>query len=181
MNAGIDLFGDARKMRNGMGGHHSADADKEVWLTPPDILQSLGPFDLDPCAAPDPRPWPTAAEHYTKADNGLMLPWLGRCFVNPPYTTSAVGIWLKRLADHGHGTALIFARTETEAFHEQVWGRATAILFLKGRLFFHHPDGKRAAHNAGAPSCLIAYGKDDAARLRDAGLPGRFVSLGIDQ
>lgn len=27
----------------------------DIWLTPPHILDALGPFDLDPCA-PDPRP-----------------------------------------------------------------------------------------------------------------------------
>lgn len=177
MNVDIDLFGAPKRSRNGMGGHQSADSEKEIWLTPPEILQSLGPFDLDPCACLEPRPWPTATVHYTKSDNGLMLPWRGRCWVNPPYTTAAVGIWLKRLADHGTGTALIFARTDTEAFHEQVWDRATAILFLRGRLFFHHANGKRAAHNAGAPSCLVAYGLVDAQLLRRSGVPGRFILM----
>ena len=48
------------------------------WLTPRYILAALGPFDLDPCAAPDPRPWPTAAKHFTEADNGLAHLWHGR-------------------------------------------------------------------------------------------------------
>jgi hypothetical protein len=34
------------------------------WLTPPDIIAALGPFDLDPCS-PETRPWDTAAKHYT--------------------------------------------------------------------------------------------------------------------
>ena len=33
-------------------------------LTPPWLIQSVGPFDLDPCA-PIKRPWPTAKHHYT--------------------------------------------------------------------------------------------------------------------
>ena len=24
----------------------------DVWLTPPEIIDAVGPFDLDPCAAP---------------------------------------------------------------------------------------------------------------------------------
>lgn len=28
--------------------HHGA---SDVWLTPPEIVADLGPFDLDPCAA----------------------------------------------------------------------------------------------------------------------------------
>ncbi|SDT83842.1 hypothetical protein SAMN04488548_1051, partial [Gordonia westfalica] len=62
---------------------------------------------------------------------------------NPPY--SNVWRWLDRLANHGTGTALIFARTETAGFQAQVWRRATAVLFLEGRLTFHHRDGSKAA------------------------------------
>ena len=35
------------------------------------------------------------------------------------------------------GIALIFARTETEGFVREVWGKADAVLFLHGRLNFH--------------------------------------------
>ena len=145
----------------------------DVWLTPPVILSALGPFDLDPCAAPEPRPWPTAREHYTAADDGLRLPWHGRCWVNPPYSNAEV--WLTRLADHGCGTALIFARTETRAFFEQVWLRASGLLFLRGRLTFHRPDGRIGSGNSGAPSVLVAYGESDALALARAPLVGRFV------
>ena len=57
-------------MNIGIGGHHSARSRTNEWLTPPSVLQALGPFDLDPCA-PVTRPWPTAREHYTEIDNGL--------------------------------------------------------------------------------------------------------------
>lgn len=155
-----------------MGGHQSARMISDTWLTPPHIVEALGPFDLDPCAAPEPRPWTTAAEHYTKpAQDGLSLPWHGRVWLNPPYSREAVH-WLRRLADHGTGTALVFARTETSWFVEQVWERATLVLFLAGRLHFHYADGTRAPANAGAPSCLVAYGDDDADRLVASGLRG---------
>jgi hypothetical protein len=86
-------------------------------------------------------------------------------------------VWLERLADHGHGTALIFARTETAMFHRQVWERAKACLFLEGRLHFHWPDGERACFNAGAPSVLVAYSGDDARALTASGLRGKLVWL----
>jgi hypothetical protein len=161
----------------GMGGHHSAAMDKDEWLTPPYILAALGSFDLDPCA-PVARPWPMAREHYTVRDNGLLKPWSGRVWLNPPYGAPAVlGPWLRRMVDHGFGTALIFARTETELFFETVWARAEAALFLRGRLFFHHVDGRAAAANAGAPSVLVAYGAEDGCILRDCGIAGQFIYL----
>ena len=148
---------------------------KDEWLTPPEIVQSLGQFDLDPCS-PRVRPWPTADKHFTIEDNGLAREWKGRVWLNPPYGRET-GKWLARLADHGNGTALIFARTETEMFFRSVWERAHSILFLRGRLHFHHVDGNRATGNAGAPSCLIGYSEHDTERLANSGLDGRLVPL----
>jgi hypothetical protein len=161
-----------------MGGHHNPVNETEVWLTPPHILAALGTFDLDPCACSLPRPWPTADRHFTKEDDGLSLPWAGRVWLNPPYGAPAiVGPWLRKMTDHGEGTALIFARTETALFFTHVWRAATACLFLEGRLFFCRPDGTPAAHNGGAPSVLVAYGYTDAAILEHSGIAGQYVGL----
>lgn len=157
-----------------MGGHQSAVALKDEWLTPPHILKALGEFDLDPCS-PVNRPWETAGMHYTVEDDGLKHPWHGRVWLNPPYGQET-GKWLDRLADHGNGIALIFARTETRMFFEHVWRRADAVLFIEGRLHFHHVDGTRAAANAGAPSCLVAYGYENRGWLKSSDL-GQFVCL----
>lgn len=161
--------------KRAMGSHQSHRMGTDVWLTPPHIIDALGPFDLDPCAATD-RPWDTATHHYTKEDDGLAQQWEGRVWCNPPYGQQA-WTWLERLADHGHGTALVFARTETAGFFRTVWRRASACLFIEGRLHFHHPDGTRAPANAGAPSVLVAYGDHDAHRLAVCGIPGAYVDL----
>lgn len=164
-------------MPKGMGSHQSAKATTTTWLTPRFIMDALGPFDLDPCSAPDPTSWPTASRHYTwPLHDGLALPWDGRVWLNPPYGNEA-DAWMRRLAEHGEGTALIFARTETETFFRHVWDKADALLFLRGRLHFHHGDGRRAKDNGGAPSVLIAYGRGDAERLLDSDLDGAPVAL----
>ena len=161
-----------------IGAHQSPVNVNDEWLTPPEILAALGEFDLDPSACREPRPWPTAKQHYTIFDNGLRKPWRGRVWLNPPYGgPSIVGPWMRRMADHGHGTALIFARTETALFFETVWRSASACLFLEGRLFFCYADGRKARNNSGAPSVLIAYGQHDADILERCGLPGAFVKL----
>ena len=159
-----------------MGGHHAREAKTHTWLTPPEILRALGTFDLDPCAAPDPRPWPTARQHITLPMDGLGAPWRGRVWLNPPYGPH-VGRWLRKLAGHGRGTALVFARTETTWFTPYVWESADAALFLYGRLHFHRPDGLRAIENAGGPSVLVAYGANDSDVLQTCGLRGKFVRL----
>jgi hypothetical protein len=164
-------------MGKGIGGHQSAAAGTTTWLTPKFVLDALGEFDLDPCAAPAPRPFPTAKTHYVEREgDGWKRRWFGRVWLNPPYGQEA-GRWLLRLAGHGVGTALIFARTETEDFFAGVWERADAALFLRGRLTFLHPDGTEADSNGGAPSVLVAYGAEDAERLHSCGLEGQFVPI----
>lgn len=164
-----------------MGKHQSAAPGSVVWLTPPPILDALGgwqSFDLDPCAAPDPRPWRTAQRMNARTDaDGLAIRWDGRVWLNPPYTRGEVERWLARMADHNHGTALLFARTETDPFHRFIWESASGLLFLRARLHFHHADGRRSEDNAGAPSVLCAYGADDLDRLASANLDGALVPL----
>lgn len=155
-------------MNRHFGNMHGGLSGKDEWLTPPGLIKSLGEFDLDPCA-PVVRPWPTAVEHYTIEDDGLSRGWFGRVWLNPPYG-GATWKWVRRLAEHGNGIALIYARTETKGFHEEVWEKATGILFLKGRLRFYHVDGSESSESAGAPSCLVAYGYRNYEVLRDCGL-----------
>jgi hypothetical protein len=159
----------------GMGSHQSARMGKDEWITPVHIVSSLGHFHLDPCAPINP-PWPLADTTYTIEDDGLNQPWFGRVWLNPPYGLESAA-WLEKMVEHGVGTALIFARTETDMFFRYVWDCAGAILFLRGRLYFHHINGDRASFNAGAPSCLIAYGDGDVEALRRCDIPGKLVIL----
>lgn len=162
-------------VRKGIGSHQSAKMLKDEWLTPPHILKALGEFDLDPCS-PINRPWPTAKIHYTLEDDGLKQNWFGRVWCNPPYGLVAAK-WLDKLADHGNGIALVFARTETKMFFEHVWNKADGLLFLEGRLYFHHVTGEVANANAGAPSVLVAYGKNNFEDLKYSGVPGQLIGL----
>lgn len=144
------------------------------WLTPPEIVMALGPFDVDPCASQF-QPWRTAATQYTIADDGLARQWTGRVWCNPPYGPHAER-FLRRCAEHGNAIALVFARTETKAFQQWCWRRADAMLFIAGRIKFRVPGGG-AAGPAGAPSVLVAYGKRNANLLESSGIDGYFVSL----
>lgn len=151
-----------------LSGHQSARMKSDEWLTPPEIIKALGEFDLDPCS-PIVRPWDTAKFHYNVQDNGLEQYWQGRVWCNPPFGREAIK-WMRRMARHGNGIALIPARTETEMFYETVWGSADAVLFLQGRPHFHFVDGSRAKFNSGAPICLVAYGMANVVALENSGL-----------
>jgi len=148
--------------------------NNDEWLTPPHIVESLGEFNLDPCS-PVNRPWATAKHHFTEIDDGLSREWFGRVWCNPPYGKETF-TWLDKLHRHGNGIALIFARTETIGFHEQIWNKADAIFFFKGRLAFHYVDGRKR-YVANAPSCLVCYGKENIEYVKSSGLKGKLVIL----
>lgn len=146
-----------------------------IWLTPPSIIRALGEFDLDPCAAPSPRPWATARRHVELPEDGLSIEWQGRVWLNPPYGTGIMEPWLEKMAKHGSGIALVFARTETVFFRDYIWNAADALLFIDGRLYFYLPDGTRAKGNSGGPSVLISYSESDTEILKRSGIAGALV------
>jgi hypothetical protein len=163
-------------MGKGIGGHHQPyEGKSNDWITPKYVIDALGEFDLDPCQSMT-QPWPMAKNGYTIADDGLSRPWYGRVYLNSPYGPHT-GRWLEYLSNHGNGMALMFARTDTKMFFDYVWRRADACLFLEGRLYFHYPDGRKAAANAGGPSVLVAYGENNVECLKNCSLKGAFVKL----
>lgn len=108
------------------------------WETPADLFASLdaefGPFNLDPCANDDNH---KCAAYYTKAHDGLLLPWFGKVFMNPPYGRE-IGKWIEKAYQESQGGVLVVcllpARTDTRWFHDFcVKGE---IRFLRGRLKF---------------------------------------------
>lgn len=144
--------------------------NEEEWLTPPEIIQSLGLFDLDPCAPPkERRLWNTAKNHYSKEEHGdgLSLEWYGRIWLNPPYGRETFK-WLEKLSQHKNGIALIFARTETIGFHKTVWEKAHGIFFFKGRIKFGRTGDGKFDQPANAPSCLISYSVNDTIAIHNA-------------
>lgn len=149
--------------------------EKDEWLTPPEIIKSLGEFDLDPCS-PINRPWDTAKKHYNINDDGLLCDWYqDRVWCNPPYGPQTCE-WLNKMRRHNNGVALTFARTETKMFFNCVWDCAKAVLFLRGRLRFYNVSGAQGGP-AAAPSVLIAYGENNIEPLKNSGLNGKFILL----
>lgn len=146
----------------------------DTWLTPPEIVKSLGDFFLDPCSPID-APWRLTTMWYTEEHDGLIQPWVGRVFMNPPYG-SQCGRWMEKLKTHGDGIALIFARVETKWFHKTVWQSADAVFFFDKRINFYKMDGSLGSGSS-APSCLVAYGKHNVDAIEKSGLSGKLVTF----
>lgn len=147
----------------------SHEGETNTWLTPIELIKPLGEFDLDPCGY---EGHPTAKSLYILPTDGLIEPWFGRVWLNPPYGKST-GLWLERLAEHGNGIALVFARTETKWF-QAIMRKASGILFYRGRIKFLRPSGEISS-NAGSPSCFISFGPQNREAL--SRLPGVMMEF----
>ena len=157
-----------------LGSHQFSVGKSQTHITPRWIIERLGPFDLDPCAA-DPRPWDCAARNFVEAEDGLSQPWGGHVWLNPPFDRYAVDSWIRKLAEHGNGIALLHARTET-AWFEPCWEAARGILFLADRIKFCRPDGSEQPANSGAPPVLVAFGPGALEQIERSGIAGALVT-----
>ena len=84
----------------------------DEWYTPKEIIDALGIFDTDPCVPVNPL-WETARIMYNKEHDGLSQEWIGRVWLNPPYSRPLIEQFVKRLAEHGNGIALLFNRCDS--------------------------------------------------------------------
>ena len=138
------------------------------WLTPLNIVHSLGEFDLDPCGF----------EFHKTAKNIIQLPldgleekWEGRVWLNPPYGKEQQK-WLEKLNNHnGGGIALIFARLETKWIQDFL---KNGFFQIQGRINFLKETGETKKGNAGCGSILIPFSEYDKKRILDSGIKGKF-------
>lgn len=121
-------------------------------------------FDLDVAACAEAS---CAPRYFDKAQNGLLQPWFGRVWCNPPYSDLAPWVtkaWAELNANRVDLVAMLIPATRTE----QAWwqrdvepyrdGRAAGRLsthFLPGRTAFARP-GSGGVGQAGAPfGCVL--------------------------
>lgn len=136
----------------GIGNHEKPNKGKtDVWLTPLEIVRSLGEFDLDPCGQED-----HATAAYIYPDKGLDRQWFGRVWLNPPY--SEIDLWVDKWIEHGRGVGLFFARMDTAWCH-RLYRVCSSMAFPRKRITFLQSDKTKPRGNAGAPSMFVALGE----------------------
>jgi phage N-6-adenine-methyltransferase len=131
--------------------HFSSKTD--LWATPQkffDKYDAVYRFTLDVCADKDNA---KCANFYTIEDNGLIQPWQGVCWMNPPYGRE-IGAWMKKAHESSLKGAtvvcLVPARTDTKWWHD--YAMHGQIEFIKGRLKFGN-----AKNSAPFPSAIVVF------------------------
>lgn len=108
----------------------------------------FGGFDLDVAAAPHNA---KCDAYYTQESNGLLLPWLGSVWCNPPY--SDCGAWVRKAWASwvaGEATRIVmllpanrteqgFWQEDVEPYRDKI-GSSLRVEFLRGRMRFDRPE-----------------------------------------
>lgn len=135
-------------------------SESEEWYTPKDIIDAVievfGYIDLDPCSPSVDGPVP-AQQHYTQKEDGLVQPWTGKVYMNPPYGAQ-VKYWVEKCLHEydsknvQEAIILVAARTDTKWFNllnEFPW------CAVEGRLAFSGSKNK-----ATFPSAIFYLGEN---------------------
>lgn len=128
------------------------------WYTPDVYVvaarEVLGTIDLDPASSVVANEVVGAAKYYTETDNGLIHPWNGKVWMNPPYAQPLIQEFTQKLVDEvvaGNVTeaiSLTHNYTDTAWFHAAL-PKASAICFTRGRVKFEKPCGEKASATQG--------------------------------
>lgn len=136
--------------------------------TPDYIWKALGPFDLDPCAGPDTN---IGKLNYriSCGENGLLLPWKGFVFCNPPFSEKQ--LWIDKMIEYGNGILLLPERGSAPWFGPVA--KAAGKYFVTGKKI--NFIGGPSSNNVG--SVLFLFGCEAINRICSASLPGHLVTV----
>ena len=135
------------------------------WYTPAYIAEAarrvLGTIDLDPASSEAANKTIQATRYFTRADDGLLLPWHGNVWLNPPYQGQAGAFVTKLVKSHEAGDVpaaitLISAMTTDTGHFRQLWDHL--LCFVYGRIKFDSEGGSGSSNTAG--SVLVYLGPE---------------------
>ena len=140
----------------------------DSYNTPKWIADRVGTFDLDPCS--NDRTHIRARQTYALPLDGLSLPWVGRVWLNPPYSNPLP--WMEKLHNEraaGRVTeSLVLVKLDVSpkwwhTLTNPAYGRFDAWFFHK-RLQFDPPPGVKTSSN-NFSSVLIHHDQNAIAPL----------------
>lgn len=121
------------------------------WGTPVELFQRLDQefhFSLDVCATASNAKCP---RFFTRQDDGLSQPWVGRVWMNPPYGRG-IDKWVAKAAScHKLCVCLLPVRSDTRWWHAYVM-KAAEIRLLTRRLSF-----QGATNKAPFPAAIVIF------------------------
>lgn len=136
--------------------------------TPRYVTDSLGPFDLDPCAGIDTY-IATINHSIERGEDGLQSKWNGFVWCNPPFSQKE--IWAKKMVEHKNGILILPERGSAPWFGPLA--EKSGSYFVMGKKI--NFEGGSSSNNLG--SVLFPFGNEAVTRILKSGLPGHFVTV----
>ena len=148
----------------GLCGVEQQQITKDDHYTPKWIFDLLGlRFDIDVASPPGGIPWIPADKYYTQADDGLLQPWYGRIWCNPPF--SKPGPWVDRMIEHDNG--ILLAVVSKSNWMDRIWASNAALHLLYQPMTFIRHDGKAGIR---WPTFMAAFGIENQTALTNVGV-----------
>jgi len=141
------------------------------WGTPKEILiataKVLGVIDLDPASSLDFNDRVGAGTYYSleAGQDGLILPWFGRVFLNPPYGRG-ISCWTEKLISCYDNGEIVAAIAVLPAATSSRWFQPLfrfPIAFPSKRLAFVDPTGLPGKGGNPGSSAVVYLGTDTPA------------------
>ena len=141
------------------------DSTGNEWWTPIEYMESVREvmqhIDLDPASCEKANAVVRAATFYSEEDDGLMQPWFGKVFMNPPYSTNKP-FAEKMIAEYEAGNVeeaivLLGAHAIETKWFANYWDYV--LCFTGHRIKFNTPSGPAVAGNI-AGSVFIYLGSN---------------------
>lgn len=141
-------------------------SETNEWYSPPWVIELarevMGDIDLDPASCDQAQQVVKAAKFYTKDDNGLRWPWLGKTWLNPPYGGDQIP-WINKLVyDYQRGRVpeaiLLVASRLGYDWYEETWDKASSICLAQKRIAFIKSEDGSCSEAAKAGSTFFYFG-----------------------
>lgn len=123
------------------------------WYTPKEYADAarsvMGGIDLDPASTAEANEIIRATRFFTAAEDGLQKKWTGRVFMNPPYSSEVIKLFIEKFCDEVttgniiQGIVLVNNATETSWFF-LLGSVCDMVCFPSGRIRFWNPDKESA-------------------------------------
>lgn len=128
--------------------HVTNNSGNNEWYTPSQYIELackvLGNIDLDPASCELANETVQAERFFTVEDDALAQEWIGKVWMNPPYSTELITKFTEKFVDEftegriTEGIVLVNNATET-AWFVNMANTASAVVFPRGRIRYLSP------------------------------------------
>lgn len=155
--------------------------DGDEWYTPAKYVelarQVMGGIDLDPASCAHAQQTVQATTYYSKEVDGRFGKWIGRVWLNPPYSDPSP--WTSKLLEEYEAgrvrEAVLLVNNATDAgWFQELLQTGTPVCFVAGRMRFERPDRESGPARQG--QAFVYLGRNEARFVAVFGELGTVVT-----